>query len=42
MAMPISSMIKHFRPEFEKHMEEAGRRRAAEEAATERGVLEVA
>jgi NADH-quinone oxidoreductase subunit F len=42
MAAPIASMIKHFRPEFESHMEEAGRRRAAEEAAAEAGILEVA
>jgi NADH-quinone oxidoreductase subunit F len=27
MAMPISSMIKHFRPEFEEHMRKAARRR---------------
>jgi NADH-quinone oxidoreductase subunit F len=29
MAMPISALVKHFRPEFERHMEEAARRRAA-------------
>jgi NADH-quinone oxidoreductase subunit F len=29
MAMPIGSMIKHFRPEFEAHMEEAARRQFA-------------
>ena len=28
MAMPVGSMIKHFRPEFEAHIEEAARRRA--------------
>ena len=27
MAMPVSSMLKHFRPEFEQHMEDARRRR---------------
>ena len=27
MAMPVGSMIKHFRPEFEAHMERARRRR---------------
>jgi uncharacterized membrane protein (DUF106 family) len=27
MAMPVSSMLKHFREEFEQHMEEARRRR---------------
>jgi NADH-quinone oxidoreductase subunit F len=30
MAMPISSMIKYFRPEFEKHMERAARARPRE------------
>jgi NADH-quinone oxidoreductase subunit F len=38
MAMPIGSMIKHFRPEFEAHMEEAARRRASEELAAEPGL----
>jgi NADH-quinone oxidoreductase subunit F len=33
MAMPVGSMIKHFRPEFERHIEEAARRRAAEQVA---------
>jgi NADH-quinone oxidoreductase subunit F len=27
MAMPVASMLKHFREEFERHMEEARRRR---------------
>jgi NADH-quinone oxidoreductase subunit F len=31
MAMPVSSMLKHFREEFEQHMEEARRRRDLEE-----------
>jgi NADH-quinone oxidoreductase subunit F len=30
MAMPVGSMIKHFRDEFEAHIEEAARRQAAE------------
>jgi NADH-quinone oxidoreductase subunit F len=30
MAMPVGSMIKHFRDEFESHIEEAARRQAAE------------
>jgi NADH-quinone oxidoreductase subunit F len=29
MAMPVGSMIKHFRPEFERHMEEAARKQFA-------------
>jgi NADH-quinone oxidoreductase subunit F len=33
MAMPIGSMIKHFRDEFEKHIEQAARRQAAERAS---------
>ena len=33
MAMPIGSMIKHFREEFEQHIAEARERRAIEEAA---------
>jgi NADH-quinone oxidoreductase subunit F len=42
MAMPISAMIKRFRPEFESHMEEAARQQAAGRVAggptpTERG-----
>ena len=48
MAMPVGSMIKHFRPEFEEHMEQAPRSRAHEadrpeasapRAASERGGL---
>ena len=31
MAMPVQSMLKHFREEFEQHMEEARRRRDLEE-----------
>ena len=31
MAMPVASMLKHFREEFEQHMEEARRRRDLEE-----------
>jgi NADH-quinone oxidoreductase subunit F len=31
MAAPIISMIKHFRPEFEEHIERAARRRADEQ-----------
>jgi hypothetical protein len=31
MAMPVSSMLKHFREEFEQHMENARRRRDLEE-----------
>jgi hypothetical protein len=27
MAMPVASMLKHFRPEFEEHMEAARARR---------------
>ncbi len=27
MAMPVASMLKHFRPEFEQHMEDARARR---------------
>jgi hypothetical protein len=27
LALPVDSMLKHFRPEFEQHMEEARRRR---------------
>jgi NADH-quinone oxidoreductase subunit F len=30
MAMPVGSMIKHFRDEFEEHIEQAARRQAAE------------
>jgi NADH-quinone oxidoreductase subunit F len=41
MAMPIGSMIKHFRPEFESHIEGAARRRASEEMASEPAALEV-
>jgi NADH-quinone oxidoreductase subunit F len=33
MAMPIGSMIKHFREEFEQHISEARERRQLEEAA---------
>jgi NADH:ubiquinone oxidoreductase subunit F (NADH-binding) len=32
MAMPVASMLKHFREEFEHHMEEARERRDLEEA----------
>jgi NADH-quinone oxidoreductase subunit F len=42
MAMPIGSMIKYFRPEFESHIEEAARRRAAEEFSSEPAAVEVA
>jgi NADH-quinone oxidoreductase subunit F len=31
MAMPVASMLKHFRDEFEQHMEDARRRRDLEE-----------
>jgi NADH-quinone oxidoreductase subunit F len=31
MAMPVASMLEHFRDEFEQHMEEARRRRDLEE-----------
>jgi hypothetical protein len=31
MAMPVSSMLKHFRPEFEMHMETARARRNLQE-----------
>ena len=31
MAMPVASMLKHFRAEFEQHMEDARRRRDLEE-----------
>jgi NADH-quinone oxidoreductase subunit F len=34
MAMPVGSMIKHFRDEFEQHIEEARARRDREELAT--------
>jgi NADH-quinone oxidoreductase subunit F len=34
MAMPVASMLKHFRAEFEEHMEAARRRRHLEEMAT--------
>jgi NADH-quinone oxidoreductase subunit F len=33
MAMPVGSMIKHFREEFEEHIESARRRRALEQAS---------
>jgi NADH-quinone oxidoreductase subunit F len=33
MAMPVGSMIKHFRPEFERHIEQAALRLPADEAA---------
>jgi NADH-quinone oxidoreductase subunit F len=33
MAMPVGSMIKHFRPEFERHIETAARLRADERVA---------
>jgi NADH-quinone oxidoreductase subunit F len=42
MAMPVGSMIKHFRPEFERHIEEAARRRSAaqiEPAEAARGAV---
>ena len=32
MAMPVASMLKHFRPEFEHHMEEARAKRDLAEA----------
>jgi NADH-quinone oxidoreductase subunit F len=32
MAMPVASMLKHFRPEFEAHMEAARERRGLAEA----------
>jgi NADH-quinone oxidoreductase subunit F len=32
MAMPVASMLKHFRPEFEAHMEAARERRGLGEA----------
>jgi NADH:ubiquinone oxidoreductase subunit F (NADH-binding) len=32
MAMPVASMLKYFRPEFEQHMEEARERHDLEEA----------
>ena len=38
MAMPVGSMIKHFRPEFEQHMEQA---RIAAAASAEEIHLEV-
>jgi NADH-quinone oxidoreductase subunit F len=31
MAMPVKSMLEHFRPEFEAHMEAARRRRDLED-----------
>ena len=31
MAMPVASMIKHFRDEFEEHMKQAARRQADEQ-----------
>jgi NADH-quinone oxidoreductase subunit F len=34
MAMPVASMLKHFRTEFEEHMEAARRRRHLDEMAT--------
>jgi NADH-quinone oxidoreductase subunit F len=34
MAMPVASMLEHFRPEFEEHMEAARRRRHLEEMET--------
>jgi NADH-quinone oxidoreductase subunit F len=34
MAMPVASMLKHFRSEFEEHMEEARRRRHLEDMPT--------
>ena len=34
MAMPVGSMIKHFRPEFEAHMEQAARRQRGESTVT--------
>ena len=34
MAMPVASMLKHFRAEFEEHMEAARRRRHLEDMAT--------
>jgi NADH-quinone oxidoreductase subunit F len=37
MAMPVSSMLKHFRPEFERHMEEARARRDLEELKPQSG-----
>jgi len=40
MAMPISSMINRFRPEFEAHIEEAARLRAAAELATQPDLVE--
>jgi NADH-quinone oxidoreductase subunit F len=36
MAMPVGSMIKHFRPEFEAHIEQAARNIAARRQADER------
>jgi hypothetical protein len=41
MAMPVGSMIKHFREEFEQHIERARERRLAEEA-TAFGAAELA
>ncbi len=41
MAMPISSMIRRFRPEFEAHIEEMAKRRQQEEMLTHEPIARV-